>query len=212
VRLASTSINVYIAVYQICALPGGYLADRVLGNFKTQVASNFVTSLGICLVLFSSWQYTQNPPACCHWPPDPHNTSSTAFPAASPGSSGGSNCSAIHVDTVVDGVNFHLPPNLNLTLAILGLMLFAAGYGSTNAIQSVFVADQFPEGKSKAKERSFSWYYLFCNVGTLGGELGMPVLRQSVGFVISWITVLGILPLDITIHKVPLRNILQMAH
>ena len=31
VRLASTSINVYIAVYQICALPGGYLADRVLG-------------------------------------------------------------------------------------------------------------------------------------------------------------------------------------
>lgn len=34
VRLASTSINVYIAVYQICALPGGYLADRVLGKQK----------------------------------------------------------------------------------------------------------------------------------------------------------------------------------
>ena len=32
VRLASTSINIYIAVYQICALPGGYLADRVLGE------------------------------------------------------------------------------------------------------------------------------------------------------------------------------------
>lgn len=35
VRLASTSVNVYIAVYQICALLGGYLADRVLG--KTDV-------------------------------------------------------------------------------------------------------------------------------------------------------------------------------
>lgn len=45
--------------------------------------------------------------------------------------------------------------------------------------------------QSKAKDRSFSWYYLFCNVGTLGGELGMPVLRQSVGFIISWLTVLG---------------------
>ena len=96
---------------------------KTAGNFKTQVASNLVMSLGICLVLFSSWQYTQNPPACCHWPPDPHNTSSTVFPAASPGSSGGSNCSAIHVDDVVDGVNFHLPPNLSLTLAIVGLMV-----------------------------------------------------------------------------------------
>ena len=35
VRLASTSVNVYIAVYQICALLGGYLADRILG--KTDV-------------------------------------------------------------------------------------------------------------------------------------------------------------------------------
>lgn len=32
VRLASTSVNIYIAVYQICALPGGYLADKVLGK------------------------------------------------------------------------------------------------------------------------------------------------------------------------------------
>ena len=34
VPLASTSVNVYIAVYQICALLGGYLADRVLGKIE----------------------------------------------------------------------------------------------------------------------------------------------------------------------------------
>ena len=129
VRLASTSINVYIAIYQICALPGGYLADRVLGeykhallsffgprhgsfagNFKTQVVSNIINSVGIGLVLFSSWQYTQNPPSCCS---SSHNTTC----------GGNRTCDALHVDNVVDGVNFGLPPTLNLSLAILGLMV-----------------------------------------------------------------------------------------
>ena len=90
------------------------------GNFKTQVVSNLVTTLGICLVLLSSWQYTQEPPACCHWPSAHHNTSSTVFSAASPHNS---TCSALHMENVLDGVNFHLPPNLNLTLAILGLLV-----------------------------------------------------------------------------------------
>ena len=45
--------------------------------------------------------------------------------------------------------------------------------------------------QSKAKERSFSWYYLCLNVGSFAGEGGMPILRQSVGFVITWLTVLG---------------------
>ena len=68
--------------------------------------SNIITTLGIALLLFSSWQYTQEPPSCC--------------------SSGGGNssCHALHVDNVVDGVNFHMPPSLNLTLAILGLLVY----------------------------------------------------------------------------------------
>ena len=45
--------------------------------------------------------------------------------------------------------------------------------------------------QSKAKERSFSWFYLCCNVGSLLGESGMPVLRQSVGFIVAWLTVFG---------------------
>ena len=95
---------------------GGF---ETAGNFKTQVVSNLVMSLGICLVLFSSWQYTQELPTCCHWPH--HNTSSAAAVFSAGASHGSSNCSALHVNTVVDRVNFHLPPNLNLALAILGL-------------------------------------------------------------------------------------------
>ena len=45
--------------------------------------------------------------------------------------------------------------------------------------------------QSKAKERSFSWYYLWLNVGSLASEGGMPVLRQSVGFVITMIISAG---------------------
>ena len=45
--------------------------------------------------------------------------------------------------------------------------------------------------QSKSKERSFSWYYVWTNVGNLGGELGMPILRQSVGFPITLLTVVG---------------------
>ena len=31
-QLSTTSVNVYIAVYQLCALSAGFLADKVLGN------------------------------------------------------------------------------------------------------------------------------------------------------------------------------------
>ena len=68
------------------------------------------------------------------------------------------------------------------------MQLFSVGNGHTNGIQSVFVGDQFPEEQSSAKEKSFSWYYLFQNLGSLLSESGMPFSRQSLGFVITfWI-------------------------
>lgn len=33
--LSTTSVNVYIAVYQLCALTAGFLADRVLGMYQS---------------------------------------------------------------------------------------------------------------------------------------------------------------------------------
>ena len=93
-----------------------------------------------------------------------------------------------------------------------------------NIIQSVFVADQFEEEKvcvcvhlphantrglclqSKAKERSFSWFYLCMNLGNVFGESGMPVIRQSAGFVVAWLTVLGecLLPCRVCVEQAPL--------
>lgn len=84
----------------------------LLGNFKTQVLSNIITSVGIGVVLFSSWQYTQWPPSCCKCLP--HHNSTIG---------GNNNCSALQVDDVVNSVNFHLPPTLNLTLIIMGLLV-----------------------------------------------------------------------------------------
>ena len=45
--------------------------------------------------------------------------------------------------------------------------------------------------QAKEQQRAFAWYYFYATVGVLGGELGMPVLRQTTGFVISLLTVAG---------------------
>ncbi len=34
-QLSTAAVNVYIALYQICALSAGFLADRVLGEYNT---------------------------------------------------------------------------------------------------------------------------------------------------------------------------------
>jgi len=39
--------------------------------------------------------------------------------------------------------------------------------------------------------QSFSWYYFCLNVGSLAGEAGMPILRQSFGFIIAYLSVAG---------------------
>ena len=93
----------------------------LVGNFKTQVLSNIITSVGISLVLFSSWQYTQEPPSCCLSEHHHHHHNATADTTAPHG--GNHTCDALNVDSVVDGVNFRLPPALNTTLAILGLLV-----------------------------------------------------------------------------------------
>jgi len=39
--------------------------------------------------------------------------------------------------------------------------------------------------------QSFSWYYFCLNVGALVGEAGMPILRQSFGFITAFFSVAG---------------------
>ena len=80
---------------------------------------------------------------------------------------------------------------VKLTTAFAGLALTAIGYGAINPVQSVLLADQFGPGEETAMIRSFSYFYLFCNIGNLGGELGGPVLREYVSFFSVFAAVAG---------------------
>ncbi len=179
--LATTTVNVYIAIYQLCALSGGFLADKVIGkvevecmyvhryifvhvyvascipplhavcsaicpkqaftfyttsgdklslitlhftgNFLTQNISNIITTVGICLMTFASWQYALEEPSCCcdHGnsyvdPTDPtsHLLGDTHCT---------SNCSELHKYTLLESPRLHISPGLNMFLAIAGLVV-----------------------------------------------------------------------------------------
>ena len=45
--------------------------------------------------------------------------------------------------------------------------------------------------QSAAKERSFSWYYLWCSIGMLVGSVVFPIIRQTVGFMIALFATAG---------------------
>ena len=64
----TVAVNVFIAVNQLAALTGGFIADCLLGNFHTQNISNAMGTVGVFLVLLASWQYTLNQPPCHHHP------------------------------------------------------------------------------------------------------------------------------------------------
>jgi dipeptide/tripeptide permease len=177
--LATSSTNIYLALTQICAITAGFFADKLIGNFALQVIGNILSSLSLCVILLSSWQYTLEEPSCCHHDNSTTNVSLLLDQAPH------DPCQVLKSHTVLENWNFHMWPNSNLVLALFGLVVFALSYGHVNTIQSVFVGNQFSDGpeQEKAKERSFSWFYLWLNVGSLLGEGGMPILRETIGFI-----------------------------
>ena len=88
----------------------------------------------------------------------------------------------------LDATNAAAP---TLGVLFVGLGLVAVGYGVVNPLQSVLVADQFSEGGEADLVRSFSAYYLWCNVGNIlgarvsGGAVCVRVARQCVAHVRS---------------------------
>lgn len=78
---------------------------------------------------------------------------------------------------------------LTLGSAFAGLFLTALGYGVINPLQSVFLADQFRPGQEASLSRSFSHYYLFCNVGNIMGEFLGPAMRYYLTYEITLATV-----------------------
>jgi POT family proton-dependent oligopeptide transporter len=134
----------------------------VTGNFKTQIVSNVFDCIGMGLLLFSTWQLFHVS----------HGTNPTPTPAI------------MNITSTNDRT-------LDLTLASVGLLLIAVGFGQLSAVQSVFVGDQFSDTQQEAKKHSFSWFYLFLNVGSLLAEAGAPILRQTFNFFICYSTMAG---------------------
>ena len=76
----------------------------------TQNISNVMSIVGAFLLVFSTWQYTVTAPMCCH---DSIN--------ASIAHEFNKNCSEFETSIVLEDISFHIPPNLNIGLAIIGL-------------------------------------------------------------------------------------------
>ena len=78
----------------------------------TQNISNVMSLIGAFLLVFSTWQYTLTAPSCCH---DSVNASTAHI--------FNKNCSEFETSIVLDDVSFHIPPSLNMSLAIVGLVV-----------------------------------------------------------------------------------------
>lgn len=74
--LSTICVNIFIGLWLIAALPGGFLADYCLGNYRTQALSAVVTTASVWLILLSSWQFSVTKPSCCVSMP---NMSDVAF-------------------------------------------------------------------------------------------------------------------------------------
>ena len=99
------------------------------GNFLTQALSTILTTGGVCLLAFSTWQYTVFAPTCCY-------TSNASITEQFTGENihagsviensvlnWSSNCSELHKVSILEQVNLHIPPTVNMILAITGLIV-----------------------------------------------------------------------------------------
>eukprot|EP00118_Oscarella_pearsei_P011953 m.84204 g.84204 ORF g.84204 m.84204 type:complete len:507 (+) comp36392_c0_seq3:143-1663(+) len=118
-RLSTTCFNVWVALQQVFALFAGFLADLLLGNYKTQVLSCVLSSAGGALILFTTWQLL----------PTSANLNVSVQSNASNGTS---------ADSALD-----------LGLASFALLLLAAGFGLSTVqsvfVGDQFTADQEKE-------------------------------------------------------------------
>lgn len=94
-----------------------------VGNFIVQTISVIVSTCGLFLLTFSTWQLTLDQPHCCF----EANYSSLAMLYHSGLSSDHqqsmANCSELNKVTFLEHLGFGISPALNIALAIIGLMV-----------------------------------------------------------------------------------------
>ena len=108
--LGTIAVNVFIALNQLTALTGGFLADWILGNFHTQNISNILGTVGIVLASFASWQYTLHKPHCCVQ----ETNSSSPIP---------SSCHELDKHRILTSLSFDISPEVAVVLIIIGCLV-----------------------------------------------------------------------------------------
>ena len=81
----------------------------------TQNIGNIVSTIGICLMTFASWQYTLQEPGCCY------DSTVNMTGEFDNGSYWSPNCSELHKVILWKDANLHISPTVNMVLAIIGL-------------------------------------------------------------------------------------------
>ena len=87
----------------------------IAGNFKTQAASNIISSICAIVMIFSTWQYTLNPPSCC--PSESENVTLNADQAEG--------CKELQRDILLSSLNLHIPPSINIATSIIAVVVCA---------------------------------------------------------------------------------------
>ena len=93
-----------------------FLYTYTIGNFKTQAISNVISSICATLLIFTTWQYTLNPPSCC--PSDSENVTLNADHA------GG--CEELQRNILLSNLNLHIPSAVNIATSIIALLVCEA--------------------------------------------------------------------------------------
>ena len=139
--LSTTSVNVYIAIYQLCAISAGFLADKVIGtasescttsstyahslhtagNYLTQVFSVFLATCGIFLLAFSTWQFGISEPECCYIVAGGNSQVVSGNLGEQQNWSG--NCSELHKGVLLGSADLHMTPGVTMALALVGLLV-----------------------------------------------------------------------------------------
>lgn len=106
----------------LCNYDSLYLSFT-LGNYLTQTFSVFLTTCGVFLLAFSTWQYSITEPQCCY---DTGNLSVLASVSGHPAGDArnwSGSCSELHKVVPLGDLSLHMSPNLLLALAVVGLVV-----------------------------------------------------------------------------------------
>ena len=103
------------------------------GNFIVQTISIVVSASGLFLLTFSTWQLTLDQPHCCS--EANHSSMMALFDQSGISSQhwSAANCSELNKITVLEHHGFGISPAINITLAIIGLMVRLHAFSFPNS-------------------------------------------------------------------------------